>query len=87
MRDSEISVVVASTQALGKTVTGDRVSPGTIDAMRAVFAARYDPWRLTEITLENTSDQDLAIVSWADEASAVLRGRPTRQHIVEPNES
>ena len=55
---------------------------------RAVFAAQRLPWRLTQISLRSCDDKDLtAVVSWADDATALLRGSPAQLHIFGPNES
>jgi hypothetical protein len=65
-----------------------RIARGTLSVARAAFIAQREPWRLTELTmldvLESTAP---AIVSWADAATAVLRGNPAEQHVVAPNES
>jgi hypothetical protein len=72
----------------GGTPHAQRIARGTLDIVRAAFIAQREPWRLTEVTLlevpESTSP---AIASWADEATAVLRGKPAEQHLVAPNES
>ena len=57
-----------------------------IHLARAVFAARRVPWRLTQISLGSPEDDPGPVVaSWADDATAVLKGSPAGQHWVEPN--
>lgn len=75
-------------EARGTAVSGDVAPLGTIDRTRAVFVAQRDPWRLSELTLDTTNgDVTPAVTSWADEATAVLKGEPIRQHVVGPHES
>jgi hypothetical protein len=74
--------------ARGKRPTGDEMSPGHIDLARAAFAAQRNPWRLAEVSLSSVDDQvSPAIASWADNATAVLRGSPAQQRLVGPNET
>lgn len=75
--------------ARGKEYGPEEVnSRGPVDVhqVRAVFAARRVPWRLAEVWLDSRDDRP-AVVSWADEATAVLKGNPAQQHTVEANES
>jgi hypothetical protein len=67
---------------------GTTTSGATIDHVRAAFVAQRSPWRLSEVTLDTTNpDVTPAIASWADAATAVLRGTPAQQHVVGANES
>lgn len=76
-------------EARGRSVSAeDMIVRGRIDQPRAVFAAQRAPWRLTEILLGSSNDNVYAsVVSWADDATAVLRGSPAQQHLVGPNET
>jgi hypothetical protein len=65
-----------------------RIARGTLSIARAAFIAQREPWRLTEVTvLEVPESTAPVIASWADEATAVLRGKPAQQHLVAANES
>ncbi|HEU4973718.1 MAG TPA: hypothetical protein VFT50_01410 [Baekduia sp.] len=62
--------------------------PHVIDHIRAAFVAQHQPWRLIEMSLPSKNPLITPfVVSWADEATAVLRGDPAKQHVVRPNES
>lgn len=75
-------------EARGKGVSSDAAPLGTVDRVRAVFVAQRRPWRLSEVALDTTNDEVTpAVASWADEATAVLKGSPARQHVVGPEES
>lgn len=75
-------------EARGGTWLAGALPPGGIDRARAAFVAQRFPWRLSEVTMATTSDEITpAIVSWADDATSVLKGSPARQHVVRPNES
>jgi hypothetical protein len=84
-------------RARGKTVRGGEALPlGSIHATRHAFAVRRTPWRLAQVSLEpadpaaprpgwqTSADDELlpAVVAWADDATAVLKGRPVTQHVV-----
>jgi hypothetical protein len=70
------------------TVSSDVAPLGSVDRVRAVFVAQRRPWRLSEVALDTTNDEVTpAVASWADDATAVLKGGPARQHVVGPNES
>jgi hypothetical protein len=72
----------------GRTLNAEQIARGTLDTVRAAFIAQREPWRLTEVTLlESPESTAPVIASWADEATAVLRGKPAEQHVVAPNES
>lgn len=56
--------------------------------MRALFVARREPWRLSELSLERREDDVVpAVAAWADAATAVLIGHPARQQVVGPRQS
>ncbi len=76
-------------EARGKIVSaGEMAARGRSNHGRAVFAAQRVPWRLTEILLGSPNDGVYAeVVSWADDATALLRGNPAQQQLVGPNES
>jgi hypothetical protein len=70
------------------TPNAQRIARGTLDVVRAAFIAQREPWRLTEVTLLEVPESTAPVIaSWADEATAVLRGKPAEQHFVAPNES
>ena len=72
----------------GRTPTAQRIARGTLDIVRAAFIAQREPWRLTEVTLLEVPESTAPVIaSWADEATAVLRGKPAEQHFVAANES
>jgi hypothetical protein len=83
-------------EARGKQVGGG-LPRGSIDASRHAFVVRREPWRLAQVSLAVTdadvppwqlaSDSPGVVVSWADDATAVLRGSPAAQHHVPANES
>jgi hypothetical protein len=54
--------------------------------IRSAFVARRRPWRMTQIVLTANVDR-AAVLAWADDATAVLKGDPPSQHIVAENES
>lgn len=56
--------------------TGSLFLKGTISIRRSAFVARRRPWRMAQIMLEPTEEDDAAVVAWADEATAVLIGQP-----------
>lgn len=71
----------------GSDVSGTIGSPGTTDSLRFAFVAQRSPWRLAEVYLRSPDDPPLAVVAWADRATAVLKGQPAEQHLVQSNES
>jgi hypothetical protein len=69
-------------------MNAQRIARGTLDIFRAAFIAQREPWRLTEVTLPDVPESTAPVIaSWADEATAVLRGKPAEQHVVAANES
>jgi hypothetical protein len=75
-------------EARGGTPSGQARAPGIIDVVRALFAAQRHPWRLSEVALSTTNDHVTpAVASWADHATAVLRGTPAQQHAVAADET
>lgn len=52
--------------------------------VRSVFVARRCPWRLAQIPLEGHQP---AVVAWADEATAVLSGKPANQRVLPPGDT
>jgi len=68
---------------------GDLALPGDVYQTRLVFAARRLPWRLTMISLDEAEPDDRhpVVTSWADDATAVLRGSPAEPYMVGPHES
>ena len=75
-------------EARGNDVGSGDAPPGVrIDVAGSAFAARRVPWRLTELSLGSPDDEVApAVTSWADEATAVLKGSPAEQHMVGSNE-
>ena len=86
----------------GRIPNPQRIARGTLDFFRAAFIAQRDPWRLTEVILlehrdpwrltdgtllEAPESPAPVIASWADEATAILRGKPAEQHVVAAKES
>ena len=72
----------------GRTPNAQQIARGTLDIVRAAFIAQREPWRLTEVTLLEVPESTAPVIaSWADEATAVLRGKPAEQHFVPPNQS
>jgi hypothetical protein len=86
-------------ESKGKRVNADGLPRGSIDATRHAFVARRKPWRLAQVSLDVTDtgrggqawrpadETPGVVVSWADDATAVLRGNPAAQHLVPSNES
>ena len=86
-------------QAKGKHVSADGLPRGSIDATRHAFVVRRAPWRLAQVSLDVTGtgeggqawrpadETPRVVVSWADDATAVLRGDPATQHVVPTDES
>jgi hypothetical protein len=85
--------------AMGKQVGAGLLPRGSIDASRHAFVVRHHPWRLAQVRLD-VADSDAdgqtgqltanapgVVVSWADDATAVLSGSPASQHVVPANES
>lgn len=64
---------------------GEGLPRGTTEWRGRVFAAQRLPWRLTEISLGSSDSAYPAVVSWADNATAVLKGSPAEQDVVDPN--
>lgn len=54
---------------------------------RAVFIASRTPWRMAQIRTGTTRPDDTAVVAWADDSTAVLKGNPAEQVLVESNDS
>jgi hypothetical protein len=72
----------------GRTPQARRIALGTLSIARAAFIAQQKPWRLTEVTLLEVPEATAPVIaSWADEATAVLLGKPAEQHVVAANES
>jgi hypothetical protein len=72
----------------GRIPHAQRIARGTLSIARAAFIAQREPWRLTEVTLLEVPESTAPVIaSWADEATAVLRGEPAEQHFVAANES
>jgi hypothetical protein len=72
----------------GRSPHAQRIARGTLSIARAAFIAQREPWRLTEVTLLEVPESTAPVIaSWADEATAVLRGEPAEQHFVAANES
>src|SRR3954452_11754953 len=62
-----------------------RSAPAAV--IRAAFLAQKSPWRLAELTIHATDPEATpAVATWADNATAVLRGTPAAQHVVASNE-
>ena len=74
--------------AAGRTPNAEQIARGTLDVVRAAFIAQRESWRLTEVTLLEVPESTAPVIaSWADEATAVLRGKPAKQHFVAAKES
>ena len=72
----------------GTNPQAQRIARGTLSIARAAFIAQREPWRLTEVTLLEVPESTAPVIaSWADEATAVLQGKPAEQHVVAPNEN
>lgn len=70
------------------TMSSDDAPHGTVHHIRAAFLAQHQPWRLSKVALSTTSRGTTpAVISWADEATAVLKGSPVERHVVGPDES
>lgn len=73
-------------KAQGRMAFEGATSTAGIELMRFAFAARRVPWRLTAVSLGAPDDKGPpAVVSWADDATAVLKGNPAESQLVGPN--
>lgn len=69
-------------------VTSRIGGPTHIDRVRLLFAARRQPWRLTEVLIEDAGTTlTPQVAAWADDAVAILMGIPARSHVVVQGES
>jgi hypothetical protein len=60
---------------------------GTVVLIRAAFVALRSPWRMAQIRASAIAPGDAAVVAWADNATAVLKGNPAEQVFVGPDET
>jgi hypothetical protein len=74
-------------QGRGRSTKSELLPPGTIVVGRAVFIASRTPWRMAQIRTGTTRPDDTAVVAWADDSTAVLKGNPAEQVLVESNDS
>jgi hypothetical protein len=72
-------------ESKGRRVRDDVIRRKTC-TIRSAFVARRQPWRMTQVALAADVDR-AAVLAWADDASAVLKGDPASQHVVGRNES